>query len=78
MAPPESAIKDAFHAGDNDDDDGLSISETVTALQKLSGQSVSPSTIESACNECGITTSREMTYDEFKSLIEYLEQNGNL
>ncbi|RFU35491.1 hypothetical protein B7463_g851, partial [Scytalidium lignicola] len=74
----ESAIKAAFQAGDNDDDDGLSIPETVKALEKLSGKTLSSAAIEGACNNCGINTSREMTYDEFKSLIEHLEREGSL
>lgn len=57
----ESDIKSAFTSGDNDDDNTLSVSEATSALYKLSGKSIDSSTVESACNSCGVDTSREMT-----------------
>ncbi|KAK3380762.1 hypothetical protein B0T24DRAFT_616250, partial [Lasiosphaeria ovina] len=56
----EDDIKRAFLGGDDDGDDTLSVSEAVSAVEKLSGQSVSESSIESACQSCGIDTGREM------------------
>ncbi|KAJ9157907.1 hypothetical protein NKR23_g10 [Pleurostoma richardsiae] len=74
----EDDIKNAFQGGDNDDDDGLSLSEASTALEKLSGKTIDESTIESACSSCGVDTSREMTLDEFKEVVRHLESSGTL
>jgi hypothetical protein len=56
----ESEIKTAFHSGDTDADDTLSVSEASSALEKLSGKYVDESTIEAACNSLGVSTSKEM------------------
>ena len=57
----ESDIQRAFRGGDNDDDDGLSLSEAGNALRKLSGKTVDSSTIKAACNSCGVDLNREMS-----------------
>jgi len=74
----ESNIQSAFRDGDDDNDDGLSVKEATDALYKLSGKIVDSSYIEEACSSCGVDTSREMTYDEFLSVVRYLEGNGTL
>ncbi|KAI9770048.1 MAG: hypothetical protein M1839_003276 [Geoglossum umbratile] len=73
----ESAIKSAFLAGDGDDDDGLSIPEAKTALEKLSGKSVDYSTVENACSSCNVGKSKEMTCKwEFSALVEAVGEEG--
>ncbi|KAK0723595.1 hypothetical protein B0T26DRAFT_264977 [Lasiosphaeria miniovina] len=71
-------IKRAFLGGDDDGDDTLSVSEAVSAVEKLSGQSVSESSIESACQSCGIDTGREMDFNEFVQVVRHLEDNNYL
>ncbi len=58
----EDDIKSAFQRGDEDNDDGLSISEASEALEKLSGKSIDEATIEAACDSVGVsvTSSHEM------------------
>ncbi|KAK0622072.1 hypothetical protein B0T17DRAFT_310062 [Bombardia bombarda] len=77
MAFGESDIKTAFKGGDDDGDDTLSVSEAVSALEKLGG-SVGSSTVESACRSCGVDTSREMDFDEFVKVVRHLESGGDL
>jgi len=74
----EEDIKSAFHSGDDDADDGLSLSEASKALETLSGSSIDESTIEAACNSCGVSTSREMDEAEFVSVVRQLEAEGKL
>ncbi|KAK3389580.1 hypothetical protein B0H63DRAFT_463982 [Podospora didyma] len=75
----EDDIKKAFQGGDDDGDDGLSVSEAVAAIEKLSGRSVSESTIELACQSCSVSTSgREMDFDEFVQIVRHLESNNDL
>ena len=56
----ESDLQHAFRGGDNDNDDGLGLSEAGKALQKLSGKTVESSTIQAACASCGVDLSRKM------------------
>ncbi|KAE8446496.1 hypothetical protein EG329_011959 [Mollisiaceae sp. DMI_Dod_QoI] len=76
----EDDIKSAFQRGDEDNDDGLSISEASEALEKLSGKSIDEATIEAACDSVGVsvTSSHEMDFDEFKSVVRHLEEEGKL
>ncbi|MCJ1483910.1 hypothetical protein MMC06_004078, partial [Schaereria dolodes] len=57
----ESDLQRAFRSGDNDADDGLSISEAANALRSLSGKTVDPATVEAAWTTCGVDMSREMS-----------------
>ena len=58
----EASIKSAFRSGDDDADDGLSLSEASRALEKLTGGAhIDESTIEEACESVGVSIgSREM------------------
>jgi len=79
MTASDDSIKSAFQGGDNDNDDGLSLSEATEALEKLGG-SVDESTIEEACKSCGVSidSGREMDLDEFTSVVRHLEEEGKL
>jgi hypothetical protein len=68
----EYDIKQAFLGGDDDGDNTLSVYEASTALEKLSGKYISSSTVESACDKAGISTSREMDCELSPTVKNYL------
>ncbi|GAB1318361.1 EF-hand domain-containing protein [Madurella fahalii] len=67
----------AFLSGGDDGDDTLSVREAVNALG-MPGASLSESDVESACQSCGLDTSREMCFDEFVQVVRHLEKNNSL
>jgi len=74
-----SHVGGVVDGGDGDNDDGLSVSEASEALEKLTGKSVDESTIQKACDSCGVETGgREMDLDEFTSVVRHLEEKGEL
>ncbi|KAK0120246.1 hypothetical protein ONS95_011652 [Cadophora gregata] len=81
--PTSTEISLAFSAGDNDNDSGLSLSETVEALEKLCGKSVEEKDIEEAASAGsggggGFEDGREIDLDEFTALVRKLEEDGKL
>ncbi|KAG4436590.1 hypothetical protein IFR05_007944, partial [Cadophora sp. M221] len=52
--PTSAEIESAFTLGDNDNDDGLSLSETSEALERLCGKSVDEKDIEEAAGSVGV------------------------
>ncbi|KAH7346249.1 hypothetical protein BKA65DRAFT_502035 [Rhexocercosporidium sp. MPI-PUGE-AT-0058] len=77
--PSDTEMESAFSQGDGDHDDGLSLSETSEALERLCGKSVDEKDIQEAAESLGVDIgSHELDVDEFKSVVKKLEEDGKL
>ncbi|KAK3502117.1 hypothetical protein B0T13DRAFT_161398 [Neurospora crassa] len=78
--PPASQddLRNAFHSGDRDGDNTLSVREAVSAVQVFGGRTLDAKQLERACNDCGVATGREMDFDEFVRVVRKLEGEGAL